>query len=502
MYHSIQLTTTVPPVRNSPNRSPLRRGFLLIPLTLALAWFALSQTTQAVSPPPDGGYPEGNTAEGDDALLNLTTGSGNTAIGFQALLRNTTGTDNTATGRGALFSNTTGYDNTAHGGSALQSNTSGFFNTATGNFALFSNTTGHGNTANGTEALFHNSTGYDNTATGVGALFSNIRGHDNTANGVSALQNNTNGFFNTATGFLALASNTTGFQNTANGVGALDANTTGSDNMANGFDVLNNNATGSSNTATGNFALFSNTTGSNNAANGFGALTSNTIGSNNTADGVNALLNLSTGSNNTALGFNAGTALLNGNNNIEIGNAGAASDSNTIRIGTTGTQTKTFVAGISGVTVAGGVGVIVDSSGHLGTVVSSERFKDEIKPMDKASETILSLKPVTFCYKHELDPDGIPQFGLVAEQVEKVNPDLVARDDHGKPYTVRYDAVNAMLLNEFLKEHRKVERIEATVVQQQKDFIARLEEQAAQIQKVSAQVELSKPAPRTVLNNQ
>src|SRR5438552_3971459 len=346
MYHSIQLTTTVPPVRNSPNRSPLRRGFLLIPIALALAWFALSQTTQAVRPPPDGGYPEGNTAEGDDALLNLTTGSGNTAIGFQALLRNTTGTDNTATGIGALFSNTTGYDNTA-----------------------------------------------------------------------------------------------------------------------NGVDALHNNTTGSYNTATGNFALFSNTTGSNNTANGFGALTSSTIGNNNTADGVNALLNNTTGSNNTALGFGAGTDLLNGNNNIEIGYAGTASDSNTIRIGTTGTQTNAYLAGISGATGAEGVGVIVDSSGHLGTVVSSERFKDTIKPMDKASEAILALKPVTFRYKHELDPNGIPQFGLVAEEVEKIDPDLVARDEHGKPYTVRYEAVNAMLLNEFLKEHRKVEEQQAAITE-------------------------------------
>jgi hypothetical protein len=160
------------------------------------------------------------------------------------------------------------------------------------------------------------------------------------------------------------------------------------------------------------------------------------------------------------------------------------------------------IAGISGVTVAGGVGVIVDTNGQLGTVVSSERFKDAIKPMDKASEAILALKPVTFRYKHKLDPEGIPQFGLVAEQVEKVNPDLVACDEQGKPYTVRYEAVNAMLLNEFLKEHRKVE-------QQRKDFEAALAQQQKQIdvltaglQKVSAQLEVSKAAPQTALNDQ
>src|SRR5204863_6922557 len=152
------------------------------------------------------------------------------------------------------------------------------------------------------------------------------------------------------------------------------------------------------------------------------------------------------------------------------GNNGVAGESKTIRIGKSGKQTNTFIAGISGATVPTGVAVIVDASGHLGTTTSSARFKDAIKPMDKASEAILALKPVTFRYGHELDPDGIPQFGLVAEEVEKVNPDLVARDDKGKPYTVRYEAVNAMLLNEFLKERRKNEQQEAKIVQQQKQI--------------------------------
>jgi predicted ribosome quality control (RQC) complex YloA/Tae2 family protein len=195
-----------------------------------------------------------------------------------------------------------------------------------------------------------------------------------------------------------------------------------------------------------------------------------------------------------------------------------AGEANRIRVGTKGTHKATFIAGISGGTVAGGVGVIIDTNGQLGTVVSSARFKDNIRPMDKASEAILALKPVTFHYKHELDPDGIPQFGLVAEQVEKVNPDLVARDEQGKPYTVRYEAVNAMLLNEFLKEHRKVEKLEATVMQQQKQFEATIAQQrkdfqatAAQqqkqiealtagLQKVSAQAEMSKPAPKIAVS--
>jgi hypothetical protein len=166
------------------------------------------------------------------------------------------------------------------------------------------------------------------------------------------------------------------------------------------------------------------------------------------------------------------------------GNSGVVRESAKIRIAKRGTQTNTFIAGITGVAVAVGVGVIVDTNGQLDTVTSSARFKDTIRPMDKASEAILATKPVTFHYKKELDPDGIPQFGLVAEDVAKVNPDLVARDDQGKPYTVRHEAVNAMLLNEFLKEHRNVE------------------EQAAQIQKVSAQIEVTKPAPQMVLNNQ
>jgi predicted ribosome quality control (RQC) complex YloA/Tae2 family protein len=201
------------------------------------------------------------------------------------------------------------------------------------------------------------------------------------------------------------------------------------------------------------------------------------------------------------LGYSAGANLTAGDNNIDIGNAGLAGEAGVIRIGTIGTQTATFIAGIRGVPIIGGTEVGVNASGQLGVRASSERFKDAIKPMDKASEAILALKPVTFRYKHDLDPAGIPQFGLVAEQVEKVNPDLVARDDEGKPYTVRYEAVNAMLLNEFLKEHRKVEELEAKLAKEEKDFTARLKELDAKIQHVNDKVELSKPAPCTVLNN-
>ena len=220
-------------------------------------------------------------------------------------------------------------------------------------------------------------------------------------------------------------------------------------------------------------------------------------GRNNTAAGQNAMRNNTTGSFNVALGDNAGFNLTTGSNNIEIGNRGVAGEANTIRLGVSGTQTNTYIAGIFGAALASGSTVRIDSAGHLGTVASSARFKQEIKPMDNASEAILALEPVIFRYKHELDPAGIPQFGLVAEEVEKVNPDLVERDQQGKPYSVRYDAVNAMLLNEFLKEHRTVEELKKEIAA----LTATVKEQASQIQKVSAQLRLSKSAPQTVLNN-
>jgi len=224
-------------------------------------------------------------------------------------------------------------------------------------------------------------------------------------------------------------------------------------------------------------------------------------GSNNTADGDAALVHNTTGNSNIGLGVNAGANLTTGDNNIDIGNGGVAAEPNTIRIGSG--QTGTFIAGISGATVPTGEAVIVDSTGHLGMTTSSARFKVAIKAMDKVSEAILSLKPVTLRYKHDLDPEGIPQFGLVAEEVAKVNPDLVARDEQGKPYTVRYEAVNAMLLNEFLKEHRKVEEQDCKL-QEQGAMIARQQKQidalTAGLQKVSAQLEVSKAAQQVVNN--
>jgi len=354
------------------------------------------------------------------------------------------------------------------------------------------------NTAEGTDALFSNTTGTENTAIGFDALFSNTTGNSNTATGSIALSTNTTGVRNTANGYAALNSNTTGERNTATGRAAMVNNTTGNNNTADGHDALFSNTTAIRNTASGSFALFSNTTGPNNTALGYFALFSNTTGNSNTAAGYDALLNNTTGVGNIALGNFAGSNLTTGDNNIDIGNVGIADEANTVRIGTVGTQTAIYVAGIMGKTVPMSTPVFVNANGQLGTSTSSARFKDRIKPMDKASEAILALKPVTFRYKKELDPKGVPQFGLVAEQVEKVNPDLVVRDANGKVYSVRYEAVNAMLLNEFLKEHRKVEKLQATAAHQQKQ----IEALTAGLQKVSAQVDASKPAPQMALNNQ
>ena len=496
----------------------MKPNTLFLVILALLSYFAPTFGLKAVSPAPDGGYAGNNTAEGTSALFSLTSGTDNTALGFQALYHNTTapnnvavgtqalfntamGTANTATGTQALYHNISGSSNTATGYQALFTNT-GSFNTATGTAALHNNNSGIENTANGGSALYSNTIGNYNTANGYAALFNNRSGSFNTAEGVEALQNNTSGHENTASGYEALLSNTNGSGNTATGVQALEINTSGSANTAVGYNALSSNRTANNNTAIGSAALVDNTIGANNTAAGGGALATNQTGSNNTADGAEALLR-TTGSNNVGLGYNAGNNLTAGSNNIDISNVGVAAESNAIRVGTSGVQTKAFIAGISGIAVTG-TAVVVNGSGQVGVAPSSQRFKDSIKPMDNASEAILALEPVTFRYKQEFDPACIPQFGLVAEEVEKVDPDLVARDADGKPYTVRYEAVNAMLLNEFLKEHKAFVQ-EQRKVQEQGATIARLEKQiealAAGFQKVSAQLELNKSDPQTILNN-
>jgi hypothetical protein len=356
-------------------------------------------------------------------------------------------------------------------------------NTAEGTNALFSRTTGIWNTALGAQALFNDIDGGQNTGTGFQALFKNIDGSGNTAYGAQALYNNTNGYSNEASGFRALYSNTTGRYNTGIGYQALVYNTTGESNTGTGKHALWQNTTGGSNTATGSDALAHNTTGFGNTAVGDIALPANT-----------------TGNSNTALGVEAGYNVRSASNVICIGHLGA-DVSNT-----------TWIGNVYGVTTQNGTTapVIVSADGQLGTVASSERFKKDIASMDKTSEAVLLLRPVTFHYK--TDTKAAPQFGLIAEEVAKLSPELVLPDKEGKPYSVRYDAVNAMLLNEFLKAHRKGEEQETTitqlksaVAQQQKGMevlTAILREQASQIQKVSAQLELRKTAPQTVASNQ
>jgi hypothetical protein len=417
----------------------LIRSLLLIPLVLVC--FALLPPPKAfgVLPAPDGGYPGGNTAEGTDALFSLTTGVWNTALGFEALNNDTAGGKNTATGLRALFSDTTGS-----------------FNTATGVYALYGNTTG-----------------WYNSAIGANALSNNITGNYNTAAGYAALNHN-HGDGNTAIGFAALF-----------------VNATGSFNAANGYQALNKNTTGGENTANGAFALFHNTTGTFDTANGSQALQSNTTGGANTAIGFGTLISNTTGNDNTALGFEAGSGVTTANNVIAIGTAGA------------NVSNSCFIGRIRDVTTANAdaIPVMIDSAGQLGTASSARRFKNEIKPMDQSSEAILGLRPVTFQYKS--DSTGTPQFGLIAEEVAEINPDLVVRDENGEIYTVRYDAVNAMLLNEFLKEHRTVQELKSNATRQEA-IIAEQQEQikalTSGLEKVNNRLELNKPARQLVVN--
>jgi endosialidase-like protein len=408
------------PMKILIDRPILRSATILI----TLAALGLSSELQAVVPAPDGGYPGGNTAEGQSALFSLTTGGYNTAVGYLSLRSDATAGLNTAVGAGALLANTAAE------------------NTAVGAAGLFSNSTGTGNTANGSFSLASNTTGSFNTADGYHTLLAN-----------------TGGNFNTANGHQALASNTTGTGNTASGVNALVFNTTGDHNAANGDSALYGNTTGSSN---------------------------------------------------TAVGFHAGYNLTTGNNNICIGAGvqGVAGENNTIRIGdTTLTNSSCYVAGLFALSPAATVHWD-PTTGQLGSTASSRRFKHDIKPMDRASEAVLALKPVTFHYNG--DGRNTLCFGLIAEEVEKINPDLVVRDKDGKPFSVLYDHVNAMLLNEFLKEHKKVQQqqesiadLQATVAQQRKGMevlTAQLKQQAAQIRKVSARVEINRPATEVVLN--
>ncbi len=458
-------------------RSESRHGRSVF-IFFALCGFALSPLAQAapqVVPAPDGCYPNYTTAEGCNALNFLTTGAGNTGVGWYSLFSNTDASFNTGIGGGALVLNN-GDSNTAIGGAALLLNTSGTENTATGTDALVFNDSGSNNTAFGAFALFSNVDSSNNTAVGHSALYNNIAEPD-TAVGFRALFANTTGANNTATGYRALESNIDGFANTAVGGDALEQNTSGFANTAIGYAALDNNTGGASNTAIGRFALVNNITGSLN----------------------------------TALGRNAGSDIT-GSGNVCIGanvpGEGGVDDSTYVR--NVNTLAQPIVAGIDGVTVR-------LSDGRLGHGVSSRRYKEDIEPMDRASEALYALKPVTFHYKKEIDPTQTLDFGLIAEQVAEVNPELAVRDRDGKISNYRRDAINAMLLNEFLKEHKKVDEQQANIsllnskvadqaaiiAQQQKEmevFIAQLKKQAAQIQKVNAHLEIRNPAAKVVVN--
>lgn len=369
----------------------------------------------------------GNTASGKQALNALTPTeesslgcsfypgpcSQNSAFGYQTLGDDTSGSFNSAFGTQALIGNTTGNANTAVGASAMEGNTSGTQNTAVGVFALGGN--GSNNTAVGYNSLFDNYTGSNNTATGYETLYQNSSGAYNVASGFEALYSNKNGTYNTALGTMTLIINSSGSYNSALGYSALFENQTGQQNTAGGVQALRNNTTGSYNSAFG----------------------------------VDSLNNNTTGSTNIALGYKAGFDITTGSNNIDIGNAGSKTDNGVIRIGST--QTSAFIAGIFGASVTGAA-VVVNSNGQLGVTSSSERFKTDIAPMVLRSERLAALRPVTFHYKS--DPHGALQYGLIAEQVAQVYPDLVVRDKEGRVLSVRYDELAPMLLNVVQRQER------------------------------------------------
>ena len=425
---------------------------LILPLLVCLG---LAPMAQAVGPDTDGNIPPGNNGEGVGVLVNLTTGIWNTGTGFEALNQDTAGQQNTATGLRALTNNISGGYNTGTGVYALFDNTFGFFNTATGGYSLAHNTEGDSNTANGYSALYFNTTGAVNTATGHAALYRNNIGVGNVANGFQALLNNTTGTFNTANGWNALADNIAGIWNVADGAFALGDATSGSYNVA---------------------------------------------------VGVEAGQNVTSGDNNVFLGRTSGDNTTTASNVVCIGSgADGENFSNRAYIPNIAVFVQPFVDDVvEFVTVR-------LSDGKLGRLASSRRYKEDIKPLGDASELIYKLKPVSFRYKKTPEQQsGSRDYGLIAEDVAEVDSKLAIRNSQGEIESIRYTAIYNMMLNEFLKEHQKVEaqqatiaELKSTVTQQQKGMevlTAQLKEQAAQIQKVSAQLETSKPAPQVVTN--
>ena len=372
-------------------------------VAFVLVWFAIASPLRAVVPAPDGGYPAFTTAEGQNALFSLTTGSANTAVGWFSLFSDTEGSLNTATGAGSLLFNISDQ-----------------------------------NTAFGAAALLFNTTGFNNTAVGAAALLNNTQGDSNVAVGSQALNKNTEGGNNNAVGFLALFSNTTGGGNNAVGEVALFSNVTGHDNTAIG-DSAGGNITGSYNVCIGS------------------------------------------------------------------GVEGVAGENNTTRISNIYATVQPVVGTDPDV-------VSVNSTGRLGRGnVSSRRYKHEIKPMENASEALLALKPVTFRYNKEYDATQTLAFGLIAEEVAEVYPDLVGRNPEGQPESVRYEQINAMLLNEFLKEHGRGEEQDCRIQEQETTIVelkseiqnlaAMVNEQASELRKVSAEMQISNAAAQAIASN-
>lgn len=396
------------------------------------------------------------------SVVGNITATGSIAAGGILSLPKTT---STAVGvlnvGGVRFLHSFGGFNTFVGAAAGNMTMTGSDNTAVGNSALSSNTTGHNNASFGPSALGSNTTGFSNSAFGSGTLFANSTGSRNSAFGDGSLLFNTTGTDNSAFGFNALLHNSTGLSNAGFGSGALNANTTGSFNAAFGM-----------------FALAFNTGGEHNTAMGYQALYSRTSGAFNVAVGERALLNLTSGDANIAIGSGVGHNLTSGTQNIYLGSIQtASSESYTIRIGDVISQTAIFIAGIAGQTIASGTAVFINNAGQLGTITSSQRYKNDISDMDAESDLLMKLRPVAFYYKPELDDTHTRQYGLVAEEVAKIAPQLVAFDKDGAPQTVRYHFVNAMLLNEVQKQRQLLEEQRQASDKQQgtiKDLNARL----------------------------
>ncbi|WP_237155065.1 tail fiber domain-containing protein [Oryzibacter oryziterrae] len=426
----------------SHRRSMIARSLLLV--VLACVW---PEAVWSQSWNPTASDANNNVAAGKNALAGHDfSGFGNTAIGSFS-----------------LYNNAANY-NTAVGIWSLNANTQGVYNTAIGMSALYANSKGNYNTASGSSALNSNTTGSYNTATGGSALFFNTSGRHNTADGAWSLQRNTVGNYNTATGSRALYNSVDGNSNSAYGSLALFSNISGDNNTALGDQALYSSFSGNFNTASGQSALFSNTTGSNGTAVGAYALRSNTVGSNNVAIGAKAL-SILTGksSGNIAIGVSAGLLTKTGSSNIYIGNPGA-SESNVTRIGKS--QTKVFISGIKGVPLSG-ASVVVNSAGQLGVVASSARYKTDIITLGDLADKLAQLRPVSYRYKAE---PTATHYGLIAEEVEKVMPELVVRDEENRPESVQYQELIPVLLQQWQLQQVELDRQRVEIRQQQAEI--------------------------------